>query len=93
MCSRVKKVFSREGKALQQDVHDVLRSAAGSVQMSFVDVPEVADKSLSLIVGQSKGEKSAWPKFLSAHSANRMQRQSRTSSVLDGGNALVSDAF
>lgn len=60
-----------ETKTLQQCVHDALREKADGVQNSFFDAVEVVDRSLSLIVGQSRRDESAEPGSPSSYSANR----------------------
>lgn len=50
----LKKMFDREAKKSQQNVHDVFLVVAGGVKKSFVDALEIADRSLSFIVGPSK---------------------------------------
>lgn len=64
-----KKMLDGEVMELQQVVHSVLRSAAGSVQKSFADEPKVVDRSLRLIVRHTKRDESAKPGSSSAHSA------------------------
>lgn len=59
-------MFAREAAALQQAVSDAIRGAAEDMQRSFVGVPEVVKKILSLIVRHSKCDWSDRPRFSSA---------------------------
>lgn len=78
---RLIEMFGLEAMALQQSVHDALRSAVGGVKKSFDDVSKVVDRSLSLIVGHQKRDVSTKPGSPSAHSANCEPRRSQTSAA------------
>lgn len=67
---RLKKIFGREAKALQQRVHNALYKSAGGVKKLFVHTPEVVDRSLSLNITHSKVDESARPGSSYVHSAN-----------------------
>lgn len=88
----LKETFHSEAKAFLQGVHDAFCDAAGGVQNSFVDSPEVVDKSLALIVEHSKRDDLARPRSLSAHYGNCEQQQSLTRAMSDSGDAPKSNA-
>lgn len=48
-----------------------LRDGAGGIQESFVDAPEVVDRSRSLFVGHARYDEPASPGSSTTHLANR----------------------
>lgn len=89
----LKDMFGRKAWSFQQGVYDPLCSAAGGVHKSFGDAPEVVDRSLSLILWLSKRHEPARSGSLSAHSANREPRQSRTRAMSDTPRSLAPVSF
>lgn len=81
MSSRLKEVFDRDAKALQQGVDNALRDAASDVQKLFVAATNFANRSLSLIEVHSKREELARLGSSSAQFASCGQRQSWTSAA------------
>lgn len=71
-------------KVLQQSICAALCSAAGGVQESLGDVPEIVDRSLSLVVGHARHDGSAMLELSTTHSANRESRWSRARSTVNG---------
>lgn len=65
--NRLKRTLNPRTKALQLDVHGVLRSTVGGVQKSFDDASEVVDRNLSLIVAPQNRDELSRPGSSSAY--------------------------
>lgn len=73
--SRLRKLIDRKSQKLQRSVYAAFCDTAGGVQVLFVGVPEIVDRSLYLIVGHGKRDESPTPRSFSTHSASCASQQ------------------
>lgn len=85
--SRLREIIDRMTKKLQRGFCEDLCNAAGRVQQPFANAPKAVGRSVSLIVGYARHDKSAKPGSSTAHLANQDQRKSRARATSNSGNA------